>query len=216
MRRLGRLIRAGVLVWFATFVAVFLAELLWPTDPPFPARADAIFCLGAGMEEDPSPLPDPVTEGRAQTCVTLFQEGVAPVIVFTGAGNDTHSASSAMVSIARQAGLPEDAILEDPLAHSTLQNAAFGLALLPEAPERIVLVSDRFHLPRAWVIFRVLGPQDVSLYPTSETFIPPITWRALWSARESLALWFNVGRLSVYTIAGWVGFDRDTRISWFN
>jgi uncharacterized SAM-binding protein YcdF (DUF218 family) len=215
VRRLGRLIRAIVLVYAATFAVLLVVQLLWPTPQTIPDRADAIICLGAGMAEETGPLPDAVTRARALTCADLQIQGVAPVVIFTGAGNDTHSAAEAMAQVAQAEGMPSEAAIIEPLAHSTLQNAGFGLALLPEPPERVVVVSDAFHLPRAWVIFAVLG-HDVRLFATQGTLAPPAATRLRWSLREAAAIWFNAGRLATYGVAGLAGIDRDTRIGWFN
>jgi hypothetical protein len=118
-------------------------QLLWPAPQVMPAPADAILCLGAGMAERHLPLPDDVTRGRALTCAALHAAGVAPVVVFTGAGNDTLSAAEAMAAVAAEAGMPPQAMIVEPRAHSTIQNAAFGLALLPEAPSGWCLSPTR-------------------------------------------------------------------------
>jgi uncharacterized SAM-binding protein YcdF (DUF218 family) len=216
VRRLGRLIRAVLLVYGASFAAVMTVQLLWPAPQVSPAPADAIFCLGAGMAGDTSALPDDVSRGRALTCAALHAAGVAPVVVFTGAGNDTLSAAEAMAAVAAEAGMPPQAMIVEPEAHSTIQNAAFGLALLPEAPERLVLVSDAFHLPRAWVIFHILGQRGLSLYATESPLAAPLATRVRWSLREAVVIWVNAGRLAVYGVAGAMGIDRGTRIGWFN
>ena len=215
IRRLGRLIRAVLLVYAVTFAVVMLVQVFWPVPQAMPQRADAILCLGAGMAEDTGPLPDEGTSARALTCAALHGRGLAPVVVFTGAGNDTHSAAFAMAETAREAGMPTEAVIIEPRAHSTLQNAAFGLDLLPDKPERVIVVSDAFHLPRAWAIFAVLG-ERVSLYATEDDLAPGFATRLGWSLREAAAIWFNAGRLAVYGVAGAMGIDRDTRIGWFN
>lgn len=212
----GRLLRAALVVYAATLAGVVLAQVLWPLPQDLPARADAIFCLGAGMEDDPSPLPDDTTRARAQACARLHAEGVAPLVVFTGAGNDTSSAAEAMAAVARAEGMPPEAMIVEPRAHSTLQNAAFGLALMPAPPVRLVIVSDAFHLPRASVIFRVLGDAELSLYATENTGSVPLRTRIGWSLREAVVIWVNVGRLATYAVAGAMGVERDTRIGWFN
>jgi uncharacterized SAM-binding protein YcdF (DUF218 family) len=168
------------------------------------------------MADDTGPLPDDVSRGRALSCAALHTAGIAPVVVFTGAGNDTVSAAAAMASVAREAGMPPEAILVEPEAHSTIQNAAFGTAMLDPAPDRVILVSDAFHLPRAWVIFRVLGDAEPGLYATGDTGSVPLSTRVGWSLREAVVIWVNAGRLAVYGLAGAMSVDRDTRIGWFN
>jgi len=214
--RIGRLLRAVLLLYAASVAVVMLVQIAWPRPQAEPEPADAIFCLGAGMADEVSPLPDEVSRSRAQTCTALHARGVAPVVVFTGAGNDDHSAAQAMATTAVDAGLPAEAVIVEPRAHSTLQNAAFGLALLQAPPEHVILVSDAFHLPRAWVIFSLLGTADLGLYATESDFEAPLSTRLKWSLREGAAIWFNVGRVAVYGIAGLAGVDRETRISWFN
>ncbi len=105
------------------------------------------------------------------------------------------------------------AIRVEPFAGSTIQNAAFSLPLLPNAAERIIIVSDGFHLPRAWVIFRALGPQEVILHATTDA---PFGQIFRWIRRESVAIWFNLWRAALYWGGGVLGIDRDTRIAWFD
>jgi uncharacterized SAM-binding protein YcdF (DUF218 family) len=213
VRRFGRLIRAGLLVWLATLLFVLAVQFLWPRTPAAPDPAQAVFCLGAGIDGGAA---DVSSAGRASTCATLQAAGAAPVVVFTGYGVPTLSAAEAMADVARTAGLAESALLIEPAARSTLQNAAFGLALLDAAPERVVVVSDAFHLPRAWVIFRVFGVPDVALRATRPDATPDLTTMLRWCLRESVAIWFNVARLGVYAAAGAFEIDRDARIAWFN
>jgi len=120
---------------------VLLVQIAWPRPQAVPERADAILCLGAGMADDASPRPDEVTRARARTCADLHAGGAAPVVIFTGAGNDNHSAAEAMAHVARTAGLPPEAAIIEPRAHSTLQNAAFGLALCAHAALGLVLAA---------------------------------------------------------------------------
>jgi hypothetical protein len=75
---------------------LLVVQLLWPAPQTIapPRRCDHL--PWRGMAEDTGPLPDAVTRGRALTCAALHAAGVAPVVVFTGAGNDTLSAAEAM------------------------------------------------------------------------------------------------------------------------
>lgn len=214
MRLAGRAIRAVLLLWAATFAAVVLWQLLWPREASTPRPAQAIFCLGAGMSEADPARAGPASARRARTCAALHAAGAAPVVIFTGAGNDMRSAAEAMADVARQAGLPPEATLVETEARSTIQNADFGLALLPEAPGRVILVSDAFHLPRAWVIFRLMGVEEAGLQATPGDG----DWQELlgWSLREAAAIWFNLGRLAAYGAGGVIGIDHETRIGWFD
>ncbi|KAG1655730.1 Envelope biogenesis factor ElyC [Nymphon striatum] len=123
------------------------------TDPEGVQPADAIVCLGAGM--GPNGGLDPAARRRVARCVDLHRAGVAPNIVFSGgtARSDGPSAGHQMGLYAQTLGLPGNAIIEEGRAQSTLQNALFSLELIPDA-DRLVIVTEAFHLPRAWASFK--------------------------------------------------------------
>ncbi|MDG4648781.1 YdcF family protein [Roseibacterium sp. SDUM158017] len=221
MRLLVRIAGAGLLIWAVTLAGVLGVQLLWTADAPPSGRADAIFCLGAGMSAEGPRLPDAASARRARACAGLHAAGAAPVVVFTGYGNARYSAAEAMADVARAAGVPEAAILVEPRARSTIQNAAFGLAALGRGADRVIVVSDPFHLPRAWAIFRLLGVGDVTLRapprePEAQAASRGGRAGLGWVFRETLAIWWNVGRLAIYGAAGVAGVDHDTRIEWFD
>jgi uncharacterized SAM-binding protein YcdF (DUF218 family) len=164
--------------------------------------------------------PGPASTRRALTCAELARAGVAPVAVFSGAGNRVLSAGEAMADLARgAAGLPPEAILVEPRARSTLQNAVLSYALLPDAPDRVVIVSDAFHLPRAWIIFTLLGEAEVDVYAARTAYSyddgPLARSHLQWTLREAFAIWANVGRIGVYLAGGLFGVDEQTRVAWF-
>ncbi|MGP1355065.1 YdcF family protein [Roseicyclus sp.] len=220
MRVLRRLAFSGLVLWAATFLAVLAASAFWPRERVPERPADAIVCLGAGLVDDVSRLPDSASTRRAATCAALHAAGVAPLIVFTGYGNTVASAGDGMADVAREAGVTEAAILVDPHALSTIQNAANSLALLPQGTGRIVIVSDAFHLPRAWVIFRLMGPDEVAPVAAADPFpassAPAGRSTLSWVLRESVAIWFNAARGVAYVAAGLAGVDHATRIGWFD
>jgi uncharacterized SAM-binding protein YcdF (DUF218 family) len=73
-----------------------------------------------------------------------------------GAGPVTEAA--AMRDLAREAGIPETALLVEAESRNTFENAANTARLLQQTGKsRIVLVSDRLHLPRAARLFRRAG-----------------------------------------------------------
>jgi uncharacterized SAM-binding protein YcdF (DUF218 family) len=69
-----------------------------------------------------------------------------------------------MRDLAREAGVPETALLLEPESRNTFENATNTARLLQEAGKsRIVLVSDRLHLPRAVRLFRQAGLDVVGI-----------------------------------------------------
>ncbi len=224
VRRLGRWIRrclvAAGMIWAMTFVAVLIFATGYPSPQATPRPADAIVCLGAGMSRTQGWLaPDSASYRRAATCARLQASGVAPVIIFTGAGHEISSAAAAMARVASAQGVPDSAIVLEEEANSTIQNAAFSVPRLPDGAARIIVVSDRFHLPRSVTIFRMLTGLQVEPFP-ADPFIdgpdPGGRTKLRWITREASAIWLNVARGATYVVAGWLGVDAQTRIGWFN
>lgn len=225
MPRLGakilkRCVGGVALLWALPLLALVVTDLRRPETPPLPAPADAIICLGAGMSYRGWHLPGPASTRRARSCAELYHAEVAPVILFTGAGHDRGSAAEAMARLTQADGVPEAAILLEHEARSTLQNAAFSLALLPAGTDRVVIVTDAFHIPRSWMVFHVLGAPDMAFYPARDIYTtedgPRARSRTEWLLRESVVIWTNLGRVLIYLAASAIGLDAETPINWFN
>lgn len=217
---IGRVLIAVGLLWAGTFLAIWIYAIS-PAEPSaIPEPADAIICLGAGMSRTQGwRAPDSASHRRATTCARLHASGVAPIIIFTGYGHEISSAAAAMARIAGAEGVPDADMLVEEEALSTIQNAAFVVPLLPAGAERIVVVSDRFHLPRSAVIFRLLTALEVDVYPADPHIDGPDPGgrtRLHWITREASAIWLNVARGTTYVVAGWLGVDAAARIGWFN
>ena len=214
MRLLGVAIRTAFAVYLITVVSLLGWTFLWP-DPDFEtlAGADAVVCLGGGMNAEGQLAQATLT--RVDRCVQLYQAGSAPIIAFTGgtARPDGTSAGAEMARYARGLGVPDSAIVIEGQAQSTLQNALFSLEALPPA-SRLIVVTEAFHLPRAWASFRWAAweldrPQPAIALVMSEhvrrTATDQINWRIL--IRESLAIWFNAARALVYSLRSDISVD---------
>jgi uncharacterized SAM-binding protein YcdF (DUF218 family) len=63
-----------------------------------------------------------------------------------------------MAGLAEAAGVPRSALLVENQSRNTIENALFSAQLLQARNiRRIILVSDRVHLPRAALLFRLAG-----------------------------------------------------------
>jgi uncharacterized SAM-binding protein YcdF (DUF218 family) len=117
-------------------------------------KADAIVVLGC-----PSSAP---LEQRVERGVQLYREGVAPVMLLSGGGRGPEPEAEIMRRAALARRVPEAALLLEPNARDTLGNARETAALMRARGWRTVaLVSDRTHLPRAALLFRLAGVQVV-------------------------------------------------------
>lgn len=93
-----------------------------------------------------------------ETGIRLFEAGAAPLLVLSGGGSGPIPESEAMRRTAVSAGIPEAAVLTDAASRNTFENARETAGLLVVRGLRsVVLVSDRAHLLRAAMLFRLAG-----------------------------------------------------------
>jgi uncharacterized SAM-binding protein YcdF (DUF218 family) len=134
---LALILLLGVVVFFG------LGYYLSPQDPL--AKSDAIVAISGGD-----------TQARTDMAVTLYKEGWAPRIIFSGAAADPSSPSNAdvMRNLAVKAGVSPNAILVDERSVDTSQNAADVKAILQkDGDESIILVTSPYHQRRASITF---------------------------------------------------------------
>lgn len=204
---LRRLFKWSGIAFVVMTVAMLAWTFLWPEpDMRDVKRADAIICMGGGMDARGTLAAATLT--RVERCVQLFEAGRAPVVVFTGgtARPNGPSAGGQMARFARSLGLPASAAFIEGAAQSTLQNALFSYPLLAKA-DHVIVVTEAFHLPRSgasfyWAAWELgLDRPSVTLVMSERVRRNPVSgnigWRIL--ARESLAIWFNAARALAYS-----------------
>lgn len=117
--------------------------------------ADAIVVLGCP--------PSARLDRRVKRGVQLYREGAAPVLLLAGGGKGPAPEARVMRRAALVGGVPEAALMTEPTSRDTLGNARETAALLrARGWRRVVLVSDRTHLPRAVPLFRLAGVEIVA------------------------------------------------------
>ncbi len=191
------------------FLVTLLAVAFWSYADIWPApnetpQSDAIICLGGGSSTQTGEI-GPFSRLRALTCADLYLAGKAPVILFTGASGlgPDRSVAHLMADVAEARGVPRRAMILEPHARSTLQNALYALPLLGDA-QSIHLVTDAFHLPRSWLSLTLVDAPEMIMVPSQSGSIRP-TWHVL--IREPAAIWFNLLRYPVYKAAHALGID---------
>ena len=201
-----KLLRLGVVVYAATLFAVIGWSFLWPA-PDFSKlpKVETVVCLGAGHNKDGSI--GKYSNQRAKTCSDLILAGKAQHVIMTGTSQIDTSVAEMMADVARADGVSDEAITEERLARSTLQNGLFSMPFL-DAEKPVFLVTDSFHLPRSWISFRWAGYADLILVPSSardgESWVWPRPWALM---REPLAIWFNLIRGGLWTLANRFGVE---------
>lgn len=116
---------------------------------------------------------------RTETAVALWQQGYAPLLLFSGASLDPNSVSSAEL-MAREAvrrGVPAGAILLEPESTTTEENAAGVARVMTEhGLHSAILVTSPYHQRRASILFsRAFGPAGLTFrnHPANDP-----TWSA--------------------------------------
>ncbi|MEV4332419.1 YdcF family protein [Streptomyces sp. NPDC049597] len=113
--------------------------------------------------------------GVADVTAELYRQGMAPLIVFTGATSRTtrdrmpRGEAEHYRERAIELGVPRDAILVEPQARNTGENIRFSRALLEEQGVRVssvLLVSKPYEERRAYATARKLWP-DVEFVSAS-------------------------------------------------
>jgi uncharacterized SAM-binding protein YcdF (DUF218 family) len=200
------LLRLGVVVYAATLFAVISWSFLWPA-PNYASlpEAEAVVCLGSGHNKDGTI--GSYSKQRATTCTDVLLAGKTQKVIMTGASQIDVTVAEMMADVARGDGLSDDVVIEERLARSTLQNALFSMPYL-DATGPVILVTDSFHLPRSWMSFHWAGYSDLTLVAASardgESWVWPGPKQL---AREPLAIWFNLLRGGLWTLANRFGVE---------
>lgn len=118
--------------------------------------AHAIVVLGAGVYPDGTLSPNGLA--RAVRGIVLYRKGLAPLLVFSGAGRDGVTEAGAYRRLARDLDVPSEAILTDASGRTTREESQSLTALLQKSKvRRILLVTGPSHLPRAARLFERRG-----------------------------------------------------------
>ena len=201
-RRRWKVVRRSVLAVVALAVGYYAVSLVQVyvtgrSDQVEQSRpVDAIVVLGAAQYDG---RPSPQLAARLDHVVTLYENGVAPLIVVTGGKQPedrfTEAESSAQYLVDR--GVPSGAIVMESNGRTTSQSVAGTTELLEQRGlDRVIIVTDPYHALRARLIAQDAGlTAYVSPTPTSVV-------RGASSARRHLA---EAGAVALGRI---IGFDR--------
>jgi len=172
--RIGRLVGLAGVALFVTTAFTPLPNLLsrWAGSPAEPEASDAIVVLGGSV------WPDGVLSNssmrRTLHGIGLYRRGLAPLLVFLGPARAAGPREAEVrAALARELGIPPEAILTEGDARTTREEALRVKALLsPRGIRRILLVTDPLHMWRARRVFQGAGFEvhaaPVADFPTAE------------------------------------------------
>jgi len=118
-----------------------------------PVRGDVLVVLGGGLHE------------RPVRAAQLFQQGVAPRVIISGAGDDSINRRLLLEN-----GVPASVIEVEAKSATTRENALFTIERLrAENVKTVVLVTSWYHARRALKTFEHYAP-DIQFYSRPSYF----------------------------------------------
>lgn len=186
----------GVVGTLAAYYLITLAQVAHTGGSHGAEPSDAIIVMGAAQYDG---RPSAQLAARLDHVVTLWEHGVAPLIVVTGGKQpgDRFTEAQASSQYLRDLGLPAEAIIEVGEGSTTYESVAAATPeMVVRGIESVALVTDPYHALRSRLIVEAEGfDVDVASTPTSVVTGTTAIRREVYEA-AGVAL----GRL--------VGFDR--------
>lgn len=158
----------GIVLALLLYYLVSLAQVVETGREHSAQPADAIVVLGAAQYDG---RPSPQLAARLDHALTLWGDGVAPVLMVTGGKlpDDRFTEAEASRRYLVDQGVPDTAIMMENAGRTTYESLDAASALLLDSGiDDVVLVSDSFHLKRSALIAGGFGLHaEVSATPTS-------------------------------------------------
>lgn len=117
-------------------------------------HAPVALVFGAGLA--PGGVPSPVLAQRLDTAISLWRLGKVEALLVSGDNSDRfHDETQAMRRYVLERGVPAEAVLGDASGLSTYDSCVRAHGVF--GAKRALLVTQRFHLPRALFIANSVG-----------------------------------------------------------
>lgn len=170
-------------------VTAALAALHGDVAPPETVSAQApIVVLGNGLNPDGSVHPN-LKNRLAAAAQLAKQRPDAPIVVSGGPLVGGYVEAHAMRDWLAEQGVAEERILVEDRSFSTVSNARFTRALLPEATE-VIVVTSRDHVHRAVVDFTLAFGPDAQVAGVGAPNDPPTTLSGLRGTYLDVLTWY--------------------------
>lgn len=155
-------------------------------------KFDVVIVLGAKSCNAPSAA----LRRRINQGVSTFQKSGASHLLLCGGSSNGHtSEAEQMARVAVEAGVPATSIVTEPRSISTWENAEFSSSLIRQYNWRSAcIVSDSFHLPRAYLVFRRTPLETIHLVSAGPV---PISLAVHMWMREMIGIAWYLVRLVI-------------------
>lgn len=116
-----------------------------------------VLVLGAAVWK--GGVPSPTLRRRAMEGARLVRTGLADAVIGCGGlGKNPPSEAEVIRALCLEAGIDPQLIRLEDRSINTEQNIRFSLPILRDmGATQVIIVTDRYHAPRAWLIARRLG-----------------------------------------------------------
>lgn len=175
-RRGGRWLRALLVLCAAVAAALLAVNLLVvgttagrivTSEEAKEQKADCILVLGAGVRDDGTP--SRMLSDRLATAIVLYEEEVSGRLLMSGDhGRSDYDEVNVMKDAAVAAGIPSEAVFMDHAGFNTYDSLYRAREIFQA--ERVVIVTQRYHLYRALYIARALGLEAVGVAAPGDTY----------------------------------------------
>ena len=160
-----------VFIFINSYVKSSTENLIISEDEALNINPDCIIVLGAGVRSDGSP--SPMLQDRLITGIELYEKGVSDRILMSGDHTKKgYDEVNTMKSYAVDRGIPSEHIFMDHAGISTYDSIYRAKEIFQA--ERIVIVTQEYHLYRALYVAEKLGVEaygvssDVRVYAGQE------------------------------------------------
>ena len=177
------------------------SALLTPTCADLAARGETFGqALVLSAAADPRLGLGDQSRARTLAAVDLYRAGGVTRLIMTGdaTGRPNSSAAAMMADLAIAEGVPASAVLSEPNARSTLENALFSKPLLEDGGET-VLISSGYHLWRGWASMLWAGEPVAAMCRSTRFGDIPLGYQIYTLAMESIKWWGNGARAALWS-----------------
>ena len=155
-------------------------QILSPEDAALLEDVDCILVLGCGVKDDGTP--SDMLEDRLRRSVELFQSGAAPKLLMSGDhGRVTYNEVWTMKQYAMEYGIVSGDIFMDHAGFSTYESIYRARDVFQ--CEKIIIISQEYHLYRALYIANALGIEAYGVHADYRNY----SGQASYDLREILA-----------------------------
>lgn len=129
--------------------------------------ADCILILGAGVRDDGSP--SNMLEDRLLTGIDIYENGACTTLLMSGDhGREEYDEVNCMKDYAASTGIPTEDIFMDHAGFSTYESLYRARDVF--GAERIIIVTQEYHLYRALYVAEALGLDAVGVSADLRTY----------------------------------------------